>query len=176
MVCVWLENKMSLITFLKICALILWEICTVWCRRCVMVCTKGRWISCWIYISGVKHNGLLSFSSNSSWLYEWLGTVYHHITLLFASVEVLIRRWAEKWSMKYTQWSVVCMCVFYCFPECRVPKFSFTHNGINGFLFHGTVWNMNSNVYSVWCNLQNDGKWFPFSLIYTALCSSHPNI
>jgi hypothetical protein len=48
----WWTNKMWLITFFKLCLITFWEMCTVMCRKCVMVWTKGRWISFWTLIYG----------------------------------------------------------------------------------------------------------------------------
>jgi hypothetical protein len=51
MVCMVI-NKMSLITFFKLCVIFFREMCTVMCRKCVMVYTKGRWISFWKFNYG----------------------------------------------------------------------------------------------------------------------------
>jgi hypothetical protein len=74
MVCM-VKNKMSLITFFKLCVICFREICRVMCRKCVVEYTKGRWTSFWKFIYGDAEWNL-QFSPRLSWLYEWLSSVY----------------------------------------------------------------------------------------------------
>jgi hypothetical protein len=85
------KNKMSLITFFKLCVTLFREMCRVMCRKCVIVYTKGRIMSFWKFIYGdAEWNA--HFSPKLSYLYVWLGSVYNRITVLFASVAMLVRR------------------------------------------------------------------------------------
>jgi hypothetical protein len=133
------KHKMSLATFLRLCAIFFWEICTVMCIKCVMLCTI-------VGDSQIGNSFLLLYKMESSiFTQAFMIMCLPSYCIPSHNCSVCIIRSAVKkmeYKVKcviYTLKSSVWVCVLYCFQECTIPKFPFNHNGISNFTFHGIV-------------------------------------
>jgi hypothetical protein len=87
------KHKMSFITFLQSCDIIFCKICAAMCGKCVIVYTiragEFRFLEIPLWCDTQR---CLPVSAKLSRLHVCLGSVHHHIIVVFVSIEVLVRR------------------------------------------------------------------------------------